>query len=257
MTVLLDDEAERAQAAATLLSGMPGLPPAALVRLSVLDPERPAPAAGPEEAAAWARELAGPFGELARDALERAGADHLRAVAGDFGGLDPADAAWLLGRADADLAAELADRAAGSDDPELQLAALRAAPAAVAPERLAELAGGGAVEVRAAAVAAGAPVDLERLLGGGEREPEVLAAAVTRYAREQGAGAAEALAALMGGEDWRVRAAARDGAVAAGDSALEPLRALVRHDREEVRAGAVRALLDLGDDEWLEREVLG
>ena len=43
---------------------------------------------------------------------------------------------------------------------------------------------------------------------------------------------------------------------ALGAAAVEPLRPLVRSSSPETRAAAVRALLDLGDDEWLASELL-
>jgi hypothetical protein len=37
---------------------------------------------------------------------------------------------------------------------------------------------------------------------------------------------------------------------------VEPLRGLVTAPEPEARAAAVRALLDLGDDDWLREELL-
>jgi HEAT repeat protein len=53
-----------------------------------------------------------------------------------------------------------------------------------------------------------------------------------------------------------VRAAARGALVALGPGAIDELRPLARSSSPAVRAAAVSALLDLGDDEWLAAELL-
>jgi len=98
--------------------------------------------------------------------------------------------------------------------------------------------------------------DREWLAGWGEhervRDDRPAAAAAVAEAVE--AGDIEAVSALLGGEG---AAAARDALVTLGKRAIGPLRAIALDGVPEVRAGAVRALLDLGDDEWLAAALLG
>jgi HEAT repeat protein len=80
---------------------------------------------------------------------------------------------------------------------------------------------------------------------------------VSRAARDPQAASAADLAARLASDSWEVRSAARDALAALGQGAVEQVRPLVGDPRPEVRAAAARTLLDLGDDEWLQRELLG
>lgn len=62
------------------------------------------------------------------------------------------------------------------------------------------------------------------------------------------------LLAALAHPDWRVRARASDALVSRGEA--EPLKGLVRDERLEVRAAAVQILMALGEEDWLEAELL-
>jgi hypothetical protein len=258
-----DGPPDRLAAAAQVLAEERDLPEDAAIRVSLLEDEVEAPPADERTAGRWVAELAGPFGEQARDRLEHQGPPALRAIAGRWDELSAEDRRWLLEWAgegaprEAD-AIELVRRGLESDDEEVALAALECA--AALPEEALDR-GGLAPwvqhersEIRAAAIAAGAPADLRALLAEAEAEPEVIVAALGMA----GAGdiPAEAMTPHLGSDSLEVRNAARDALVALGATAVEPLRELVHSDSPEVRAGAVRALLDLGDDDWLAGELL-
>jgi hypothetical protein len=89
----------------------------------------------------------------------------------------------------------------------------------------------------------------------GAGEPDAAAA----LRRDLAAGEAEPATVVthLRSDSEAVRSAARDALVALGEPSVEVLRPLVADPGEEVRAAAVRALLDLGDDEWLAAELLG
>jgi len=261
--ILLGDDADRAAAAARLLADEGDLPDRAAVRVAILEDERDPPPVGAAVTGAWVHELAGPFGAAARDRLREQGAPAAGALAEHWDELSDDDRAWLIGwaaeAAPAEAAALIARALDTGPDP-LALAALRAASAlpdgSIDPGILGRWAQHDEAEIRAAAIAAGAAADAELLLGDENADPELIAAAIHRLAEREGTAAIEAIAGSLESDSLEVRAAAREEIVAMGGDAIEPLRPLVRSPDPGVRAGAVRALLDLGDDEWLERELL-
>ena len=212
---------------------------------------------------AWVGEVGGPFAPAARDALEAQGSSALAAVAQRWDLLAEDDRVWLLewaARQDAGEASRLIGRVLEGGPEALIPIALRAAAGlpdgSVDSGLLGRWAQHEDAEIRAAAVEAGAAADPEFLLRDPGSAPELAAAAIRRLAEQRGAAAAEAIAARLGDERQEVRTAAREAIVGLGPNAIEPLRPLVKSGDAEIRAGAVRALLDLGDDEWLERELL-
>ncbi|MGH2955804.1 MAG: hypothetical protein ACRDL6_02270 [Solirubrobacterales bacterium] len=260
-----DGPPERIAAAAQVLADGQDLPEEAAIRVSLLEDEVDAPRITDRNAARWLSELDGPFGEQARDLLELQGPDAVRVVAAHWADLAGDDRGWLLEWAGEavpgdPVTAELVRRGLQPEDDDVALAALECAAmlpdGALEPDELAPWADHERPELRAAAITAGAPADLESLLSGGETEPEVLVAVLGRLATGRSAEAAEAVAAQLGSESVEVRNTARDAMVSLGAEAIARLRPLVHSDSPEVRAGAVRALLDLGDDEWLAGELL-
>jgi hypothetical protein len=263
--LLSEGTAERGGATAELLANQPDLPLAAAIRVAVLESESEAPALDDSTREAWLAELGGPFAAGARDRLQRQGLDVLHDLALHWERLDDEGRAWLVEwasdtAAEEPVAAALATRALSQGSERIALAGLAAAAVlpegAVGPEALQRWAGHERAEVRGAAIAAGAPVDLDALLDAEDAAPEEMVAALPRIAARGGRSAAELVVPYLRSDSTEVRSAARDAAVGIGSDAIEPLRALVGDPSAETRAAAVRALLDLGDDDWLASELL-
>jgi hypothetical protein len=254
--VLIGEDADRAVAAAELLAGAGTLPVDAAVRVAVLEVERDPPPFEEAACRAWARELAGPFALQARDRLEETGAAAAPMFLAHWDDLDDESRAWLIGWT-ADVApaeaAALVGLALGGDSAELALAAFgSAAEAGIELETAlaSRWALEGDTEVRVAAIEAGAEIDVEAVLAEEDADPRLIAAVLRRVTQ------ASRLTGYLGSGAPEVRAVAREQLVAAGPASIEVLRPLVTSDEPEVRAGAVRALLELGDDEWLEQALL-
>lgn len=260
-----DGPPERLAAAAQVLAEEQDLPEEAAIRVSLLEDEIEAPALDERTAGRWLDELTGPFGDQARDQLELQGPSALRVVAGHWPDLGQEDRRWLLEWASEAVpgepeAAELVRRGLQSGDDEVALTALECAvvlpDGALESDDLAPWVDHERLELRAAAIAAGAPADLRSLLSERETEPEMVVAALGRAGAAGGEGAAEAIAPHLGSDSLEVRNGARDAMVSLGEVAIDRLRRLVHSDSPEARAGAVRALLDLEDDDWLAAELL-
>ncbi len=254
---------ERLAAAAQVLAPEEDLPENVAIRAALFEDTDPAPISE-ANADAWSRELDGPAAEQARERLGGQGAAAINLLASRWGRLGPETRAWLVAWAaeeapDADLTAGLVDIALGDEAEEVALAALEAGQRlsrAPSGQRLARWAEHPEPEVRAIAVAAGASVDLDAIVGAGTEPPEVLAAAIERLREARGEEAAGAIARHLESDSHEVRSAARDELVAIGQPAIEWLRPYVHSSAPETRATAVRALLDLGDDDWLAQELL-
>jgi hypothetical protein len=260
--LLADDQPDRATGAAELLASVPDLPERAAVRVSALEEDGVAPALTPTAVDAWVDELGGPFGAQARGRLQQLGPDAARALAERWERLDEEDRGWLLRWATEEIGSEAAPLVAialeGPDD--LARVALDCAAAlpggAVDSELLSRWIEHPDPGMRAAAIAAGAEADLESLLTEAS-EPEVVVAAIERLAAGGDTDRLAApLAAQLASDSTEVRAAARGALVALGPGAIDELRPLARSSSPAVRAAAVSALLDLGDDEWLAAELL-
>jgi hypothetical protein len=260
-----DGPPERLAAAAQVLAEEHGLPEEAAVRVSLLEDDVEAPRIGERTAPLWLKELSGPFGEQARDRLELQGPDAALSLSERWEELAGEDRSWLLEWATEAIPGEplpagLALRALESADEDVALTALECAAqlpnGAIEPSALAGWLDHDRADLRAAAIAAGAPADLASLLSDGEAEPEVLVATLGRVGARRGAGAADAIAPHLESASLEVRNAARVEMVSLGAPAIERLRPLVHSDSPETRAAAVRALLDLGDDDWLAEELL-
>lgn len=259
-----DGPPERLGAAAQLLAGREGLSPATAVRIAAIDPDAPAPEMSEASREAWLLELSGEFADGARERLEEQGLPAMREVALAWGSLGTPEREWLLDWAsdaapDEPVAAAVAGRGLepGSD---VALVALRAAAllpeGSVALEALERWTTDRRPEVRAAAIDAGASADIAALAAAPGTSPEELCAVLPRLGVSEDPGAAELIARHLGSDAIEVRSAARGALVDAGPDAVAVLRPLVHDEREETRAAAVRALLDLGDDEWLAAELL-
>jgi hypothetical protein len=214
VAVLMGEDDDRAVAAAELLAGDEALPPAAAVRVAVLEQEHDPPELNDEVFGAWRRELTGPFALQAQQRLEALGPDAAPRFLQAWDDLDVDGKIWLLGWTAAVAPAEsaaLADVALETGPEELALEAIQ----------ISEEAG---LELESAKVARWVGADEATL---------------------------EQLAERLSDESPEVRAEARERIVAIGPEAVATLRPLVRSEEPEVRAAAVRALLDLGDDDWL------
>jgi hypothetical protein len=247
-----------------VLAEEPDLPDEAAVRVSLLEDDVAAPRIDERTAPRWLQELAGPFGEQARDELELQGPEAVRAVADQWERLSNEDRGWLIEWAteaipDEPLAARLVLSGLESGDDELVLTALESAgelpDGAIEPGAFAPSLDHDRADLRAAAVAVGAPADLRSLLSAGA-EDGVVVAALTRLGADGGPEEAEVIVPHLESDSLEIRNAARDALVSLGPDSIERLRPLVHSDSPETRAGAVRALLDLGDDEWLAEELL-
>jgi hypothetical protein len=254
-----DDEPDRAVGAAELLAGAEGVSDRAAVRIAVLEEGRPVPELTPSVADAWVDELSGPFADEARTRIEGQGAAAVEAIGQRWERLGNEERAWLVGWSSEAAPSEAAELIRlglqGSD--QLVLTALRSAgglpPGTLSPAELGAWSEHPDAAIRSAAIAAGAEVDASALLT--DPDPLVAAAAIERLVGSPDADAG-AIAAQLSSEHAEVRGAARDALVAIGLDALEALRPLVRSNSPEVRAAAVSALLDLGDDDWLASELL-
>lgn len=259
-----DGPPERLAAAAQVLASEPSLPDDVAIRVSLFE-DTEAPPIGEANAEAWMRELDGPVAEQARERLEGQGAGGIDLLASRWERLGSESRAWLLAWAaeeapDAEATASLVDAALADESEEVALAGLEAGErlpeGAVSEDRLARWAEHPEPEMRATAVAAGARVDLDAIVEAGTEPPAVLAAAMGRLRSVRGEEAAGAIAPHLESDSHEVRSAARDELVEIGAPAIEWLRPYVHSGAPETRAAAVRALLDLGDDEWLAEELL-
>ena len=260
--ILLTDQPDRAAGAAELLAAVPDLPERAAVRVSALEEEGSPPELTPTAVDAWVDELGGPFGTQARGRLQQLGPDAVRALAERWERLGEEDRGWLLRWATEEIGSEAVPLVAialeGPEDlARVALDCAAALPAgAVDSEVLSRWVDHPDPGMRAAAIAGGAEADVESLLTESS-EPEVVVAAIERLAAGEEAGRLAALlAAQLASESTEVRAAARGALVGLGPGAIDELRPLARSSSPAVRAAAVSALLDLGDDEWLAAELL-
>ncbi len=65
------------------------------------------------------------------------------------------------------------------------------------------------------------------------------------------------LGALMEDSDWRVRAAIVRGLHQGGAAAVASARGWLEHSSPQVRAGALRILMDHGQERWLVETLIG
>jgi hypothetical protein len=264
--VCADGPQDRIASAAEVLVDETELPTKVGIRVAVVDSEHPAPPVDAETASFWISELERDYAEGARDRIEEQGKAALGPLAGLWGRLSPENRTWLLdwavneAPADPDTA-ELVSRAVTADDEDTALTGLRAAlrldGAGIGPETLERWAADERLDLRAAAIEAGAPVDVDATLTRDDQPAEIVAALLRRLsAHPADASTAPLIARHLLSEELDVRGTARDALVALGEPALAVLRPLVRDQSPDTRAAAVRALLDLGDDEWLADELL-
>jgi HEAT repeat protein len=109
-------------------------------------------------------------------------------------------------------------------------------------------------EVREAAVLA-SPANLDwRAFLIREIVPSVRRACVAQLARSDGDDAILDLIAFLRSEDWQLRTVSAQALVQLGSSAAEAVKPLVHDPDQRVRVAAVRVLLDLQQDKWLEQE---
>lgn len=108
--------------------------------------------------------------------------------------------------------------------------------------------------VREAAIWAG-PADLEwRTLLERELDPCVRRACVFQLATVERERAIPDLIQFLHSEDWQLRCVSAEALVKLGTVVTEEVKPLVHHSKTGVRVAALRILLDLKQDIWLERE---
>ncbi len=264
--LLRQDEApHQARAAALAMAGLEDLSPEENLRLALLGPglEDRAPLLDDRSWPLWQKALAGPHRDFARRLLQDQGEDSFRYLRSRWAELPAPDRSWLLdwGAAAHQMeAVEIMGRALREGPDELARKALELVPAfGGAATLFAQAATPWAThrhpDIRAAAIRAGARVEPADLIGEEEAEP-VRLAALERLAAGGGSGAAERLAALLEDPSWRVRAAAASGLARLGEPARILLKQAAKSGPAPARTAAAGALLDLGEDRWLQENLI-
>ena len=261
------DSPTHQKAAAGILADLDVQDPRTRLLIAVVtDKNRPDPPAMIESTQdLWWEMLAGQYKTRARRLCETQGPGALRLCLERWPRLDRETRGWLIrwGLRDhpEEMARVLSDVWAGSEDA-LKLIALTSLADSGRenktrldiPAMLMEHAD---PKIRRAyASAAPAGIDWIRALKA-ESNTSVKLALIGRFCDEKGALAAPELLDLLEDDDWMIRAAASRRLIEiGGDDVIAPSRLLINHPREEVRACAAQILMGLGQEEWLEDNVL-
>ena len=234
-------------------------------------------------AASWARELAGPFALSARRWLERTGCKPaLLALLPHWAGWADADRAWFLGWGVALFGSErppaavcsLLNQALAQSAKPVILAALRwcsRASSAAPVSALEFFVTSDDAELRFAALSAlPSPGRDWWHVARTDRDPSVRALGIERAlalaialkpgpddTEQRDEDASDELAQFIADSDWRVRAAVVRALNQNGVVAVERARGWLAHQDPEVRAGALRLLLNQGQERWLAETLLG
>jgi HEAT repeat protein len=266
--LMQNESPARARAAADLLATCPDLSDGETLRVALLtsaEDARQAPPIHGQTAALWLAELEGAYRAEARDALEAQGEAAFLFLRERWDTLSEANRGWLLGWGARDWPHRIEELLAaglegGSED--VTLAALECLPALgadAAPRfssSLARLARHPDVALRRAAIEAGADgVDWLAAIAT-ETDPDLRRTCVRRLAQEEDEGALPTLIHLLQDADWEMGAAAAEALIGIGEPVLESVKPLVHHSNTAARTGAVQVLLALGQEAWLERELL-
>jgi hypothetical protein len=260
--LLADGNPMRARAASSVVKNAPGLSIRAGVRLGLLSAgEPPVSLLDAEASAAWLAELNGCFSAEAMAALQTQGQQAWAHLALLWDNLRTPVRIWLLRWGSRDFPAMvpgLLPQALRQDDHSLVLEALRTigdvgetlVPACVR-SLAARFLSDAEAEIREAAVRAAPPeVDWRALLASEVNTAVRVATTIqlTKTAREE---AISTLIALLDSDNWQERANAAACLTSLGQSVVEAVKPLAHRASHNVRAAALRVLLDLEQDEWL------
>ncbi|MEP6537675.1 MAG: HEAT repeat domain-containing protein, partial [Bryobacteraceae bacterium] len=248
----------RARAVASVLAAHPFRSAGEALRIGLLEPDGTTPLPILSAAVAeWLNELAGPFQLEAQLELRRQGAPTLGALVAHWDGLSESPRKWLLAWAaetDPDLVLDPIREVLTNRPEALILAALEAA--AKLKEHPPDL---GIVIIpllkhtdeliRRAAVLACRSAFNWRLLF--ENDPSVLVqqACIARIVDLEGQQAVSFALQQLADPDWRIRAAAADGLVTLGESAVRAAFRLLPEADESVRIAIARMVIHLEDEE--------
>lgn len=89
-----------------------------------------------------------------------------------------------------------------------------------------------------------------------ETDSAVRFAAIAQFARTECEQAIPNLIEFLRSDDWQVRAVAASCLITLGTTAADAVKPLVRDADQNVQTAAVRILLVLHEDAWLEQELL-
>jgi len=261
---LQNENPVRARAVVSLMERCPSLSAAAGLRTALLSEATAssAPILDQGNIELWLAELAGPFWREAQMRLKTQGEPAWTALAKVWERLSETNQRWLLGwgvEEYAGMVAGLLPIALRSSSNTVRIKALRSLALLEetrVPESIAALPVGllndPDPEVREAAVLASpAKLDWRAFL---IRETVSSVACVAQLARSDGDDAILDLIAFLRSDDWQLRTVSAQALVKLGSSAAEAVKPLVHDPDQRVRVAAVRVLLDLQQDKWLEQE---
>jgi len=263
--LLSDGNPMRARAASSILKHAPHLSIRARVRLDLLSGgELSASLREAEVSAAWLAELKGCFSSEAMAALQARGEHAWVCLALLWENLNTPIRIWLLRWGSQDFPAMvsgLLPQALRQHNRSLILEALRAigdVGETLVPADIRSLAApflcDETAEVREAAVRAAPPgVDWRAFLASEVNTVVRVASAIelTKTARDE---AIPTLIALLDRDNWQERANAAACLASLGPIVVEALKPLIYRGCQNVRAGALRVLVDLKQDEWLAQQ---
>lgn len=256
----------RARAVAPLIKASPNLTAADRIRIRLLVEDSAEMPIDESTVDAWCAELAGPFRQEACAELEAQGEAAWALIASRWQQLTEEDQFWLLGWGSSknpQIIANTIQHALSSGTRRVRMEALRALSGfeeheSIEPIRalLIPLLQDEDLIVRHAAVFS-APSDVDwRALLRHERHLPTRQAALAQLVKAEGARAIPDLLEHLRDNNWQIRATASDLLVNLGDAVVEPVKSLVQDPDQNVRVAAVRILLDLEQDHWLEQEIL-
>jgi hypothetical protein len=256
----------RARAIVSIAERCPSLSAAAGLRTALLSETAgsSAPILDQGNIELWFAELAGPFWREAQMRLKTQGEPAWTALAKVWDRLSEDNQLWLLVWGVDEYAGMLAGLlpiALRSSSNRVRIEALRSLALLKetgVPESIAALPVGllndPDPEVREAAVLA-SPANLDwRAFLIREGVSSVRRACVAQLARSDGDDAILDLIAFLRSDDWQLRTVSAQALIKLGSSAAEAVKPLVHDPDQRVRVAAVRVLLDLQQDKWLEQE---
>ncbi|AXC11917.1 hypothetical protein ACPOL_2601 [Acidisarcina polymorpha] len=266
--LLQNDNPVRARAVAPLIGRSSSSPAAARLRVAILTEAEncPAPTLDQSNADLWLAELAGPFWREAQVTLRVQGQSAWITLAQGWNGLTENNQLWLLRWGVEDfpgMVAGVIPEALRSNSDTVRIEALRVlaalqetgVPDSISASAL-SLLDDPDPEVREAVVLAAPPGLDWRALLDRETIPSVRRACVSQLVRSEATKAIPDLVGLLRSDDWQMRTVAAQALVKLGSPGAEAVKLLVHDENPTVRVAAVRVLLDLKQDAWLEDEFL-